>query len=252
MKKRNQFFLLFVVLSIFVTLRVIGFARKKTPSELQQDKPVASEVASIRKPSYFSLEKDRDELFSHPWLKKQKIEKLSPGILRDISDLEIFCAEISRQHPELSPAMVTDMLIEKLSGMQEKVPFAFSEEFYNVLFITEPSEKPYKVYQRLYLGDSSAGFPVYLDVRVYKTDSNEKAEDILKSYFSSLKETSQQNIGKDRYFITGKSDAQLDVERGLFFYPKHIDGILYVAVIDAPLNFFKENENFFIFLNKIT
>ncbi|MCH9608992.1 MAG: hypothetical protein S4CHLAM45_02670 [Chlamydiales bacterium] len=170
--------------------------------------------------------------FSHPWIAKQKVGAYLPEMERDIELLEAFCDKRGED--------ITPLLITMLTALQAEIPFLFPENLYNVLCITDVQNRcpfDYRVYKRLYLGDTDLNMPMYLDVRVFDV----KKEDVsaVIQWHATLLNGAVERLGEGVLVKGGYTEIDYShgfaPQRALFLLPHYQEGKLYLLYSDVPL-----------------
>ncbi len=198
-------------------------------------------------------------LIEHPWIRQQPhVKEISLEMIRDTEQLEqlteMLAHSLAKEGVDVTVSDVVTFLSDYLRKLCSKIPFVLPEECYRVLCIEEQIQqtclRPFKVYERLYLGENSIHFPFYLDVRVFDCANSEQAEEIVQWHKQLLSENTfhQQEfaffIGKglpsEKKNLATHGFASLQGERGIFLYPCLKENQLFLLFAEAPWETFKE------------
>lgn len=254
MKKKAQWILFVICLTVFVALRLLSVNRE--PQEAgEKIRPVVPEPVLV--------EKAAQNLLSHPWVRAQpNLAKVNPEMERDLAAFDELCEALCRQRSDWPREQIQSVLINTLTSIQKQIPFHLPEDLYNVYCISEAPDDwmkppaPFHVYKRLYLGEMEVGLPFYLDVRVFELGSV-SADDVVQWHLEMLDGEPSllyKSAKRSVYAASGERTREsahgfAQGERGLFIDCLARDGKLYILYAEAPIKTFKENE--FIFKEQL-
>lgn len=245
--KKNSWILIILCAVVFIALRLIPIVREHR-EEVERAKPAIPEPVLVQR-----------NLLSHPWVKTQP-NILQPNVemVRDLAAFDELCEAVGRQRGDWTYEQIQAVLIKTLTSLQKEIPFTFPEELYNVYCISETPldwikpPAPFHVYKRLYLGETDAGMPFYLDVRVFELGSC-SAEKLIKWHLEMLDgEPEPLLVSENRtaYVMSGERKCETahgfaQGERGIFVEFLERGEKLYVLYAEGPIKTFKENESIF-------
>lgn len=213
-------------------------------------------------------EKLYPDVLNHPWLLLQPhVENLSHTMIQDIRSLQDAYEQVNLLRKERgmpTPSFNEDTAamiraIQKLQKPIDKLALSWPSGYYSVLNIpsTPPSiqgiPRPFQIYKRLLIDEIDAGFPVFLDLRVFDLESegeeslqNSRALDLINWHLSLFKDSSSftKHVSEDCIVFVGHSAHNEDVynpshgfatkDRGVFLSFLMREDHLYTLFLDAP------------------